>query len=233
MTTFALVHGGYHGSWCWEHLSPLLEQAGHDVITMELPLEDGAATFDTYADVVCAALADCGDDVVLVGHSYGGNTIPLVAARRPLRHLVYLCAMIPDIGRSLAEQLIDDPQMLNPVYVQGLSMPDEQLRQVWTDLEAARAVFYGDCSEQIAQAAINRLRPQSVYPAIQPCSLAEFPAVKTTYIVCSEDQMLRPEWSRRTARDRIGAELIELPGHHSPFYSRPSVLADVLLGLAS
>jgi hypothetical protein len=112
-------------------------------------------------------------------------------------------------------------------------MPDEQLRQQWTDLDAARAVFYGDCSEQTAQAAINRLRPQSVYPAIQPCSLAEHPRVSTTYIVCSEDQMLRPEWSRQAAGERLTAELIELPGHHSPFYSRPSVLADVLLGLAS
>lgn len=233
MTTFALVHGGYHGAWCWEHVTPLLEQAGHDVVVMDLPLEDGTATFDTYADVVCAALADFGDDVILVGHSYAGNTIPLVAARRPLRHLVYLCAMIPDIGRSLADQLSDEPDMLNPVYVDGLSALDEQLRQGWTDLDAAREVFYGDCSEQIAQAAINRLRPQSVYPAIQPCSLAEFPSVKTTYVVCSDDQMLSPEWSRRTASERLGAELIELPGDHSPFYSRPSALADVLLGLVN
>jgi hypothetical protein len=51
-------------------------------------------------------------------------------------------------------------------------------------------------------------------------------------VVCSDDQILRPDWSRRTARDRLGAELIELPGDHSPFYSRPSVLADVLLRLA-
>jgi pimeloyl-ACP methyl ester carboxylesterase len=233
MTTFALVHGGYHGAWCWEHLTPLLEKAGHDVVVMNLPLEDSSATFDTYAAVVCAALADCDDDVVLVGHSYAGNTIPLVAARRPIRHLVYLCAMIPDIGRSLFDQLGDAPEMLNPAYEQGLSVPDEQLRQGWTDLDLARAVFYGDCSEQVAQAALNRLRPQSVYPALQPCSLAEFPTVKTTYVVCSDDQMLRPEWSRRTVRERIDAELIELPGDHSPFYSRPSALADVLLGLAN
>jgi pimeloyl-ACP methyl ester carboxylesterase len=214
-------------------LTPLLEQAGHDVVVMDLPLEDGTATFDTYADVVCAALADSGDDVVLVGHSYAGNTIPLVAARRPLRHLVYLCAMIPDIGRSLAEQLSDEPDMLNPVYVDGLSALDEQLRQGWTDLDAAREVFYGDCSEQIAQAAINRLRPQSVYPAIQPCSLAEHPTVPTTYIVCKDDQMLRPKWSRWAVRERLTAELVELPGGHSPFYSRPAVLAGVLLGLAN
>jgi pimeloyl-ACP methyl ester carboxylesterase len=233
MTTFALVHGGYHGAWCWEHLTPLLERAGHDVVTMELPLEDSAATFDTYADVVCVALDGHGDDVVLVGHSYGGNTIPLVAARRPLRRLVYLCAMIPDVGRSLAEQLADKPEMLNPAYERGLSGLDEQLRQRWADLDIAREVFYGDCDEQSAQAALGRLRPQSVYPAIQPCSLAEHPRVSTTYIVCRDDQMLRPEWSRQAARERLTAELIELPGHHSPFYSRPSVLADVLLGLAN
>jgi pimeloyl-ACP methyl ester carboxylesterase len=233
MTTFALVHGGYHGAWCWEQLTPLLRQAGHHVVVMDLPLEDGAATFDTYADVVCAALADSGNDVVLVGHSYAGNTIPLVAARRPVRHLVYLCAMIPDIGRSLAEQLADKPEMLNPAFERGLSMPDEQLCQGWADLDIAREVFYGDCDEQSAQAALGRLRPQSIHPAIQPCSLAEHPRVSTTYIVCSDDQMLRPEWSRKAAGERLTAELIELPGHHSPFYSRPSVLADVLLGLAT
>ena len=107
-------------SWCWERLTPLLQQAGHGVVTMDLPLEDSTATFDTYADVVCSALDDCGDDVVLVGHSYAGNTIPLVAARRPVRHLVFLCAMIPDVGRSLAQQLTDKPEMLNPVLRKGI-----------------------------------------------------------------------------------------------------------------
>jgi pimeloyl-ACP methyl ester carboxylesterase len=232
MTTFALVHGGWHGAWCWERLTPFLQQAGHAVVAMDLPSEDGAATFDAYADVVCAALTGCDDDVVLVGHSFGGNTVPLVAARRPVRHLVYLCAMVPDIGRSVFDQLGDEMAMLNPAYQEGLSVPDEQLRQVWIDHDIARAMFYGDCDELTIKAALDRLRPQSAYPALQPFQLAEFPAVSTTYVVCSEDQILRPEWSRQTA-ERLGAELIELPGDHSPFYSRPSVLADVLLGLAN
>jgi pimeloyl-ACP methyl ester carboxylesterase len=228
MTTFALAHG----AWCWERLTPFLQQAGHDVVTMDLPSEDGTATFDTYADAVCGAL-DGHDDVVLVGHSYNGNTIPLVAARRPVQHLVYLCAMVPDIGRSVFDQMSDELEMLNPVaYEQGLSVPDEQLRQVWTDLDLACAMFYGDCDEQTTKAAIDRLQPQSAYPAILPSSLTEFPAVPTTYVVCSDDQILRPAWSRHTARQRLDADLIELPGDHSPFYSRPSILADVLLGLA-
>lgn len=231
MATFALVHGAWHGAWCWEQLTPLLQHAGHDVVAMDLPSEDGTATFDTYADVVCAAL-DGDDDVVLVGHSYNGNTIPLVAARRPVRHLVYLCAMVPDIGRSVFDQLGDEMEMLNPAYQEGLSVPDEQLRQVWIDHDIARAMFYGDCDELTIKAALDRLRPQSAYPALQPFLLAEFPAVPTTYVVCSDDQILRPEWSRKTA-ERLGAKLVELPGDHSPFYSRPSVLADVLLGLAT
>ena len=99
MTTFALVHGGYHGAWCWEQLTPLLQEAGHGVVTMELPLEDSTATFDTYADIVCAALDDCDDDIVLVGHSYAGNTIPLVAARRPLRHRHACCRGCPARSR--------------------------------------------------------------------------------------------------------------------------------------
>jgi pimeloyl-ACP methyl ester carboxylesterase len=114
MTMFALVHGAWHGAWCWERLTPLLQRAGHAVVAMDLPIDDNSVSFDAYADVVCAALDGCNDDIVLVGHSYGGHTIPLVAARRPVRHLVYLCAYIPDIGRSFNDQLVDKPAMLLP-----------------------------------------------------------------------------------------------------------------------
>lgn len=231
MTTFALVHGGYHGPWCWEQLAPLLQQAGHDVVTMDLPLEDSTATFDTYADVVTAALDGRGNDIVLVGHSYAGNTIPLVAGRRPLRHLVYLCAMIPEVGRSLVDQLTDTPTMLTPAYEQGLSALDEQMCQRWIDLDIAGEVFYGDCDAEVTKAALDRLRPQSVSPALYPTSLAEHPGVPTTYIVCADDQMLRPEWSRDAVSRLLAADLVELPGDHSPMLSRPAVLADILLRL--
>ena len=56
MTTFASVHGSWHGAWCWELLSPFLRRLGHDVVAMDLPCGDGSASFVTYADVVCDAL---------------------------------------------------------------------------------------------------------------------------------------------------------------------------------
>ena len=81
MATFGLVHGAWHGAWCWDLLVPELELRGHAAIAMDLPCEDREATFFDYADTVTAALGDS-SDVVLVGHSLAGMTIPLVGLRR-------------------------------------------------------------------------------------------------------------------------------------------------------
>ena len=69
-------------------------------------------------------LGGCDDDVVVVGRSLGGPTATLVAARRPARHLVYLCAVVPEIARSLVDQFKDEPDMVNPDWDKGLGEPD-------------------------------------------------------------------------------------------------------------
>ncbi len=91
MAIFGLVHGVCaRRFWCWELLTPHLKAAGHEVIAVDLPCEDREATFSDYAEVVHDTLGATRDEVVLVGHSTGGLTIPLVAARRPVRELVFL-----------------------------------------------------------------------------------------------------------------------------------------------
>jgi pimeloyl-ACP methyl ester carboxylesterase len=234
MTTFALVHGAWHGSWCWGQLAPLLRHAGHDVVIPELPSANGSADFDAYADVVCTALRGC-DDVVVVAHSLAGGTGALVPSRRPVRHLVYLCAAVPEGGLSFVDQWQAQPDMVAPEFgegwLQGLSEPDGQMCTEWVDFDFARKVFYADCDEATAAAAIEHLRPQSGYPWTVPCSLTEHPSVACTSVVCSEDKVVNPDWSKRMARD-IGADLVELPGHHSPFLSQPSAVADVLLRIS-
>ena len=231
MTTFALVHGGWHGAWCWDPLASLLRDKGHHVVTVDLPGEDVAATFDTYADVVCAALSGCGDDVVLVGHSLGGLTVPLVAAQRPVKRLVYLCALIPAVGQSWADQFSDNPDMMRPGWDAGLEV-DAQRRTMWTDPELTRALLFADCDEATAAAAFARLRPQ-VGGGSWPFPLPEFPSAPCTSICCTDDQMINPDWSRQVATDRLGADIVELPGSHSPFLSRPAALADVLVRIAA
>ena len=232
MPTFALIHGAWHDAWCWDRVRPLLEQAGHDVVSPELPSDDGSADFDAYADVVCAALEDCGDDVVVVAHSLAGATGALVPERRAVRHLVYLCAAVPEGGLSLVDQWQTEPDMVSPEFgdgwLQGLTDPDDQIRTAWVDLDFARKVFYGDCDDATATEAIDHLRRQSGYPWAMPCSLIEHPSGPCTSVVCDEDLVVNPAWSRRMAR-RIGADLVELPGSHSPMLSRPRAVADVLL----
>ena len=236
MTTFALVHGAWQGPWCWQRLTPLLQQAGHDVVAPELPSEDGSADFDVYADAVFTALRGCGDDVVVVAHSLAGATGALVPALRPVRHLVYLCGAVPAAGVGLFQQWQAQPDMVCTKFaegwLQGLTEPDDQLRTEWVDFDFAREVFYADCDQATVAAAIDHLRPQSGYPYAIPSSLTEHPSVRCTSVVCSEDQVVNPDWSKRMARD-IGADIVELPGSHSPFLSRPSELAEVLLRISA
>ena len=92
--TFVLVHGAWHGAWCWRDLMPHLERLGARAIAVDLPCDDVTAGTEAYAAHVLDALPASGD-VVLVGHSLGGLTIPLVAAARPVRALVFLCALLP------------------------------------------------------------------------------------------------------------------------------------------
>ena len=202
------------------------------MVAPQLPSDDGSADFDAYADVVCAALGECDDDVVVVAHSLAGTTGALVSNRRPVRHLVYLCAAVPEGGLSLVDQWHAEPDMVSPEFgngwLQALSDPDDQMRTAWVDLDFVREVFYADCDEATADAALEHLRPQSGYPWALPSSLAEHPSVRCTSVVCDEDLVVNPAWSRRIAR-RIGADLVELPGSHSPMLSRPSAVAEVLL----
>jgi pimeloyl-ACP methyl ester carboxylesterase len=235
MTTFALVHGAWHSAWCWEKLTPLLERAGHNVIAPSLPSADGSASFDVYADTVRDALRGYDEDVVVVAHSLAGATGALVPARRPVRHLVHVCSAIPEPGLSLLDQWQAQPDMVCKEFSEGwlhaLSEPDDQMRTEFIELGFVRRIFYADCEEATIAAAIDHLQPQSGYPWTVPCSLTQHPPVKSTSVVCSDDLIVNPEWSRRTAKS-IGAELVELPGSHSPLLSRPAALADVLLDIA-
>jgi hypothetical protein len=232
VSTFALVHGAWHGGWCWERLTPELERLGHRAVTVDLPCEDPDASFDDYAAVVVGALDGIDGDVVVVGHSLAGQTIPLVAARRPVTRLVFLCALIARPGASLVDQLRTDPDMFVPGYEAGLAPADERPLRRWADFAIARETMYADCDEADARAAFDRLRPQASTPYFAPCSLTAFPDVPATYVVAAEDRIVSPAWSRRAAAAWLGVEAIELPGSHSPYLARPAVLAELLAAQA-
>ena len=222
----ALVHGSYHGAWCWDFLRPELERRGHRVITMDLPISDPTLGAADYAKTVEVALAP-DTEPMLVGHSMAGLIIPLVAASRPVRRLVFLAAFLPAPGKSANDQRASEP-------IDGRVPPSSA---EWTDLgddvwmvgpSTATELFFHDAPAAVARWATQRLRAQSygVFKEITP--LKAWPDVESRSIVCRDDRAINPAWVRAAARERLGSEAIELPGAHSPFLTRPRELAQVL-----
>jgi len=228
MATFGLVHGAWHGAWCWDQLVPELERRGHTAIGMDLPCEDHDATFFDYADSVAAALGDA-PDVVLVGHSMAGITIPLVALKRPIRLLVYLCALVPD----RAGELVGDGPPTHPEGAFDELVRYEDGSHAWPNVETATGTLYQDCRPEQAAWAFARLRRQqtALWDRLSP--LERWPDVPVATIHCEDDRAVNPEWSVWTARTRLGIESLALLGGHSPMLAQPAALADALITVTS
>ena len=228
MTLYALVHGAWHGAWCFDKLIPELEQRGHRAIAVDLPCETkGVASY--IAPVVEAIeAARGGDEVVVLGHSMAGFTIPHVAARTPVKHLIYLCALLQKPGGTPSETFAQEPDIVQLGFFGGTVANDDGTF-TWRPEEAPKWFFH-DCTDEDAAWATSKLRPQSLNPDDpDPIDLTAFPS---SYIVCAEDRAVRPEWSRKRAPDWLGVEPVELPGSHSPFLSRPAELADLIVSIA-
>jgi len=225
-----LVHGSYHGAWCWEQLRPVLERLGHRVITVDLPISDPVYGAAEYAAVVEGAIPP-DSDPILVGHSMAGLVIPIVATRRPVSRLVFLAAFVPSPGLSANEQRSTE-------RIDGLVPPRTA---EWTDLgdgvwmvgpTTATEVFFHDVDPAVARWATQRLRPQAYRVMQETTPLVAWPDVDCRSIVCRNDRAINPEWVRSAARDRLDTVAVELDGGHSPFLTRPAELAHVLDAMA-
>jgi pimeloyl-ACP methyl ester carboxylesterase len=227
---FVLLHGGCHGGWCYERVAEALGARGFDSVAPTMAFDDPAKTLDEHADLV-AALIPPGREAVVVGHSMGGLVAPLVATRRPLRHLALLCAVVPDPGRS-ASDLNQAPGVPGPstVPLEALTVDANGVLR-FASRDALHRHLYQDCDDAVVDAAWLRASATAPTISVQPSPLKEWPRVPTTSIIGTEDGAVNPEWSRQAAR-RVGAMLVELQGSsHSPFYSQVEQLTEVLAAL--
>ena len=143
-----------------------------------------------------------------------------------MRQLSFLRAIVPDFGRSLLDQVAAEPELSDPVMRGHPGRMTGSDGATWfRDEAAARDVFYHDCTAADVDWAFARLRRQAVAPRREPCPLSAWPTGERAYILCRKDRAISSAWSRRVARERLGVEPIELDGSHSPFISRPPVLA--------
>jgi len=206
VATFVLIHGGGGSSWDWHLLEPELRARGHDVVSVDLPCEDGDAGLPEYADAVVAAIGDR-PNVVVVAHSYGAFTATLVPARLPVRLLVLLTAMIPAPGEAPADWWANTGH-------DAIATPDDPVAQ-----------FLHDVPPELAAEALARERDDSGASYRAPWPLDALPDVPTRFLLCRDDRFFPPEFMRRVVRGRLGIEPDEIDGSHCVALSRPTELA--------
>ncbi len=223
MSLFCLVHGSTQNASGWDLLIPELERRGHETVRMNLPVNEPDASATHYADVIAEAIPPDRTDAIVVAHSASGLFLPLVPSRRAVKRLVFLAAAMPEIGKSVLDQMKEDKRMVNPEWIGKDPSKDEQI--------ASHFLFH-DCSPEVRKWAFGTMSLMFAREAIvETCPLSAWPAVPCSYIVCEDDRTILPEWSRRAARERLGADAIELQGGHCPQVSRPGELAEVLANL--
>ena len=210
LATYVLVHGAGDVGWYWHRVESELRERGHDVVVMDLPVDDDSAGLSTYADVVIHAIGDR-RNLVVVAQSFGGYVAPIVCARVPAKLLVLVAAMVPLPGESA-----------NEMWANAAYAPPEQ--EDSSDL----AIFYHDVEPALAKDALARGRRQSDTPSTEPWPLASWPDVPTRFIVCRQDRIFPVEWLRQVVRDRLGIVADEIDSGHTPALSRPRELVERL-----
>ncbi len=224
--TVVLVHGAWHGPWCWDKVTAGLDARGVPNVAVDRRRGDPLRGVTNSADneaIVRAALDGIEGPVVLVGHSFGGvaiTTAPL--GNDKVKHLVYLTALMPSQEEAMPATLA------NPDLVNAIQADDEGSTTVQSDL--IRSTFYGQCSDEDVERAMAELvRDEAAIP-FETVRDEAWRTTATTYVVCTEDQALTAEGQRELARraDRV----VEWATDHSPFFSQPDLVINLLDRLA-
>jgi pimeloyl-ACP methyl ester carboxylesterase len=234
MTNFVLVHGAWHGGWCWYRIVAGLQQASHSAVAPDLKslgrdrTPPGEITLATWTDQITALLQVQTEPVVLVGHSRGGIVISEVAERIPdrVRALVYVTAFMLEDGSSLQDAAAKDTDSLvGPAMIPAPDHGSVSIRE-----DAVRDVFYGQCSDADVVLAKSLLVPEPLAPLTTPLRLtaARFGSVPRIYVECSEDRAMTLAAQRRMQEALPCRERITLKADHSPFFSHSERLTDVL-----
>lgn len=241
MANYLLVHGAWHGAWCWRRVVPLLTQAGHRVHAVTLTgvgerahLLSPAIDLDTHiTDIMAAMDAEEMDDVILVVHSYAGMLGTAVADRRPerLRHLVYLDAVLPEPGESWSSTHASATRnariaaaQADPLF--GFPAPDA-------------SVFGLEAEDHAWVQRRQTPHPGKPYTQVLEFDPKRVASVPRTFINCTQPPLATIDISRLRMRDPAfwdgawlrGSQVVEMATGHDPMVSDPKALAGILLAL--
>lgn len=239
MSKFILIHGAWHGAWCWDKVVPILKEEGYEVLAPDLPGHGNNKTpitdvnLDSYIKLICDLLDQELEPVFLVGHSMGGISITQVAELRSdkIKTLVYLAAHLPRNGESLnilAEN--DEGSLVTPNVILS-----DDLTYTTIKKESVGEVFYGDCSDADVAWAQELMGSEAttIPPAKVVISPDNYGSVKKVYIECLLDQAIPIAMQKRMYQNSPCDQVYTMNASHSPFLSNPRELADLLIEIGS
>jgi pimeloyl-ACP methyl ester carboxylesterase len=238
MSSFVLVHGGWHGAWCWRHVTPLLQDLGHTVAAPDLPghgmdrTPPSAVTLASYVTRLSDLLDRQRRPVVLVGHSMSGMVITQAAEHHPdqIALLVYVTAFLPRNGQSLAGLVADDTEsLITPNSVLSADQTAVSLRE-----SGLVETFYADCPPDDVSVARTMLVAEPMAPLLAPVQISEarFGRIPRAYVACLRDRALPPARQQRMYAATPCGRVLSLNTGHSPFFADPAGLVQYLHALA-
>lgn len=240
MAGFVLIHGSWHGGWCFDPVAALLRARGHTVVAPTLPGMGGSAeelaavTLGQWGEFAAQHCRDLkaelgGGPVVLGGHSRGGLVVSTAAQRDPaaMDALVYICAMMLPSGASRAEfKTMEEP---NPAFDAIISKVHDGVATV-VDPARAAPVFAQLSPPELVAGVLPRLVAEPHGPRSEPLQLTaeRWGSLPRTYVECTADRTIPITSQRRMQAMSPGARVVTLDADHSPYLSRPAELADAL-----
>ena len=242
MAGFLLVHGAWHGAWCWRRVVPLLEQSGHRVHAVTLTgvgerahLLNAQISLETHIqDLISALEAEEFDSAILVLHSYAGMLGTAVADRWPdrVKRLVYVDAMVPSPGEAWGDL---QPADIRAARQAAIAASPSRV------MPAPDAALYGlDGADHAWVTRRVRPHPGGPYGDALEFSVERVWRIPRTFISCTRPALSTIDPIRKRVRDPDfwggrwidRSQYIELRTGHDPMVSAPRELADILLGQA-
>jgi len=236
-STYILVHGAWHGGWCYDSVASLLKEAGQTVIIPDLPGRNSKSAdafkdinLNTYVDFITDLVKKQKTPVTLVGHSMAGVIISQVAENIPdlIEHLIYITAFIPDSGQSLFDET---KKFKEPGLSTEMTVDLAKNRVTISKSEKTMECLFGECSEDDAKIAMERLQVTDAYqPFVAPITTSadRFGKIKKTYVLSRKDSSITMENQLRIAL-KHKCRMIILETGHASFISAKEYLADALL----